>query len=90
MVKFDAINFLFSFNDMPVAEKMFKLINDILKPGGRLVMQETNPLHCYNRVFRKGVDISPYVVAQYLRQLDFNIHSLNLFRDAAKDELVSY
>ncbi|MFH2138500.1 MAG: methyltransferase domain-containing protein [Candidatus Omnitrophota bacterium] len=74
--KFDAINFLFSFNDMPGAEKMFKLINDVLRPGGRLVMQETNPLHCYNRVFRRGEDISPHVVVQYLEQLDFNIHSL--------------
>lgn len=74
--KFDAVNFLFSFNDIQPNQKMLELVNQLLKPGGRVVFQETNQFNYYNRLFRKRDSITPKQVAKNLRKYKFRIYSL--------------
>lgn len=74
--KFDTVNFLFSFNDIKPEQKMLELIINVLKPGGRVVIQETNPVHVYNRLFRRRDNLSPYVIKDMLKAHGFKIHSL--------------
>lgn len=74
--KFDAINFLFSFNNLNPNEKMLQLVDMLLKPGGRVVFQETNPSNYYNRIFRKRDAMTPRQVAEALKKINFIIHSL--------------
>ncbi len=73
---FDAINFLFSFNDLKPNEKILQLVNALLKPGGRVVFQETNPFNYYNRVFRKRDSMTPRQVSETLKKYNFKIYSL--------------
>ncbi|MBU1148025.1 MAG: class I SAM-dependent methyltransferase [Candidatus Omnitrophica bacterium] len=74
--KFDAINFLFAFNDIKPNEKLLELVGKLLKPGGRLVLQETNPGNYYNRIFRRRNALSPYKIARILKKHGFKISSL--------------
>ena len=74
--KFDAINFLFSFNNLQPNEKILELVNRLLKPGGRVVFQETNPSNYYNRVFRKRDSMTPLQVAETLQKYNFKVCSL--------------
>lgn len=74
--EFDAVNFLFSFNDIKPGQKVLKLVNYLLKPGGRLVIQETNPINYYNRFFRRRDILSPYKIAQILEEYGFKIDRL--------------
>ena len=74
--KFDAINFLFSFSDLKPNEKILQLVDMLLKPGGRVVFQETNPSNYYNRIFRKRDAMTPQQVAETLKKYNFRIRSL--------------
>ncbi|MFQ5786445.1 MAG: class I SAM-dependent methyltransferase [Thermodesulfobacteriota bacterium] len=74
--KFDAINFLFSFNDLKANEKMLELVNHLIKPGGRLVIQDTNPTNYYNQLFRRRGALPPGKVVKILKSYGFKIHSL--------------
>ena len=74
--KFDAINFLFSFSDLKPNEKILQLVDRLLKPGGRVVFQETNPSNYYNRIFRKRDAMTPQQVAETLKKYNFRIRSL--------------
>ncbi len=74
--KFDAINFIFSFNDLKANAKMLELVNHLIKPGGRLVIQDTNPMNYYNRLFRRRGALPPGKVVKILKSYGFKIHSL--------------
>ncbi|KON26552.1 hypothetical protein AC481_06975 [miscellaneous Crenarchaeota group archaeon SMTZ-80] len=74
--KFDAVNFLFSFNDIQPNQKMLELVNQLLKPGGRAVFQETNQSNYYNRLFRKRDSMTLQQVAKNLKKYKFKISSL--------------
>lgn len=74
--KFDAVNFLFSFNDLKPNEKALELVNHLIKPGGRLVIQDTNPMNYYNRFFRVRGALTPVKVVTILKSYGFKIHSL--------------
>ncbi|RJQ53945.1 MAG: methyltransferase domain-containing protein [Nitrospiraceae bacterium] len=74
--KFDAINFLFSFNNLKPNEKMLRLIDMLLKPGGRVVFQETNPSNYFNRIFRRRDVLTPLQVAETLKKYNFRVRSL--------------
>lgn len=73
---FDAINFLFSFNDLQPSEKMLELVDKLLRPGGRVVFQETNPSNYYNRLFRRRDSMTPRQVVKILKGYNFSICSL--------------
>jgi len=74
--KFDAVNFLFSFNDLEPNEKMLELIAKLLRPGGRVVFQETNQSNYYNRLFRWRGSMKPQEVIKRLEQLGFRVDLL--------------
>ncbi len=74
--KFDAINFLFSFNDLKPNKKIFELLDILLKPGGRVVLQETNPSNYYNKIFRNRASMTPLQVVEALKRHGFRVHSL--------------
>ncbi len=74
--KFDAINFLFSFNNLQPNREMLQLIDRLLNVGGRVVFQETNQSNYYNRIFRKRDSMLPRELAKGLELYDFRIHSL--------------
>ncbi|MGR3173239.1 MAG: class I SAM-dependent methyltransferase [Candidatus Scalindua sp.] len=74
--KFDAINFHFSFNDLKANEKMLELVNKLLKPGGRVVFQETNQSNYYNRLFRRRASVMPLQVSKTLKKYNFKTYSL--------------
>ena len=74
--RFDAINFHFSFNDLHPNEKMLELVNRLLKPGGRVVFQETNQSNYYNRLFRRRDSMVPQQVAETLKKYNFKTYSL--------------
>lgn len=74
--KFDAVNFLFSFNNIQPNEKMLELAAGLLKPGGRIVFQETNQSNYYNWLMRRRDEIAPLEVARALKKLNFRIDLL--------------
>lgn len=74
--RFDAVNFLFSFNDLLPAEKVLELVSRLIKPGGKLVIQDTNPTNYYNRLFRKRNTLPPQRIVKILKGYGFKIHSL--------------
>jgi len=74
--EFDAINFLFSFNDVEPSYRLIELVACLVRPHGRLVIQDTNQSNCYNRIFRKRDSMLPQQVAKALELHDFRIHSL--------------
>ena len=74
--KFDAINFLFSFNNLQPNREVLELIDRLLKVGGRVVFQENNQSNYYNRIFRRRPSMLPQQVAKALELYDFRIHSL--------------
>jgi len=74
--KFDAINFLFSFNDVARSHRLLKLVSRVIRPGGRLVIQDTNPSNYYNRIFRRRNALVPLQVTKALELRSFKIHSL--------------
>lgn len=74
--KFDAVNFLFSFNDLLPNKKVLEVINQISSPGTRLIIQDTNPINYYNLLFRKKEALTPKEVAKILKGYGFEIHSL--------------
>jgi len=76
IAEFDAINFLFSFNDLLESEKVLDMVSKMIKPGGRLVIQDTNPINYYNLLFRKKEALTPKDVARILKGYGFHIHSL--------------
>ena len=74
--KFDAVHFLFSFSNIRPHEAMLNKVKDLLKPGGRLVLQETNQTNYYNRLFRRRDELKPREVARWLKKHGFRVHSL--------------
>ena len=74
--KFDAINFLFSFNDVAPGQRLIELITRLIKPHGRLVIQDTNQSNYFNRIFRRRDCMLPQQVAKALELHNFKIHSL--------------
>ena len=74
--KFDAINFLFSFNELKPYEKMLELVDMLLKSRGRVVFQETNQFNYYNRIFRKRNSLKPQQVVEILTKYNFYVYSL--------------
>lgn len=74
--KFDALNFLFSFNDVISSHRLIELITRLIKPGGRSVIQDTNQSNYYNRIFRRRDSMFPQQVAEALERYNFKIHSL--------------
>jgi len=75
-LQFDAVNFLFSFNDVARSHRLLKLVSRVIKPGGRLVIQDTNPSNYYNRIFRRRNALVPRQVTKALELRRFKIHSL--------------
>jgi len=73
---FDAIYFLFSFNNLQPNEGILELVNRLLKPGGRIVLQETNPSNYYNRIFRNRDSMTPMKIAETLKNNNFKVCSL--------------
>lgn len=74
--KFDAVNFLFSFNDIVASQRLIELVTRLIKSGGRLVIQDTNQSNYYNRLFRRRDSMKPRQVAKALDLYNFKIHSL--------------
>jgi len=74
--EYDAINFQFSFNELKPYEKIFELIEMLLKSGGRVVFQETNQSNYYNKLFRNRDYKKPKDVVKALESCNFKIHSL--------------
>ncbi len=74
--RFDAVNFLFSFNDVVAGHKPIEFIAGLIKHGGRLVIQDTNQSNYYNRIFRRRDSMLPQQVAKALERYNFKIHSL--------------
>ncbi len=74
--KFDAVNFLFSFNDVMPSQRLIELVTRLIKPHGRLVIQDTNQSNYFNRIFRRRASMLPQQVAKALELHDFKIHSL--------------
>ena len=78
-LQFDAVNFLFSFNDVAGSHgshRLLELVSRVIRPGGRLVIQDTNPSNYYNRIFRRRNALVPRQVAETLKKYGFRIHSL--------------
>ena len=74
--KFDGVNFLFSFNDIVPSHRLIEWVTRLIKPGGRLVIQDTNQSNYFNRIFRKRTSMPPTQVARALELHEFKIHSL--------------
>ena len=74
--EYDVINFQFSFNELKPYEKIFELIEMLLKSGGRVVFQETNQSNYYNRIFRKRNSLLPHEMTIALKRYNFKIYSL--------------
>ena len=74
--KFDAINFLFSYNDIQNSELLVETVDGMLKPEGRVAFQETNESNYYNRLFRRRNSMLPKELARTLELNDFKIESL--------------
>ncbi|HEC64143.1 MAG TPA: class I SAM-dependent methyltransferase [bacterium] len=74
--KFNTLNFLFSFNNLLPSQNVLELVNQLIKPGGRLVIQDTNPCNYYNRFFRKQDAFPPWKIVEILNGYGFKIHSL--------------
>lgn len=74
--RFDAINFHFSFNDFELSEKVLEIVKKLIKTGGKLVIQDTNPTNYFNRLFRRRNAIPPRKVVKILKTYGFKIHSL--------------
>ena len=74
--KFDAVNFLFSFNDVVPSHGLLELVNRLIKPGGRLVIQDINRSNYFNRLFRRRDVLTPGKLANILKGYGFRIRSL--------------
>jgi len=74
--KFDAINFLFSYNDIQNSELLVETVDGMLKPEGRVAFQETNESNYYKRLFRRRNSMLPKELARTLELNDFKIESL--------------
>lgn len=74
--RFDAVNFLFSFNNLKPNEKMLELAANLLKKGGRIVLQETNQNNYYNRLMRRCDEMTPLAVIRALEKMGFRIDEL--------------
>lgn len=77
--KFDAINFLFSFSFLRPNQRILQIVSELLKPGGRLVIQDFNVSNYFNRIFRRSDtkrSMTPNEIIDFLKERGFKIHSL--------------
>lgn len=75
--KFDGVNFLFSFNDIKNPYRLMGLVKRLLKPGGRIVLQEANQSNYYNCIFRRRDKLKPKETVAWLKENGFLVCHLD-------------